>query len=95
MFYIFTNDNEWVKKNIKLPDKAICIFRGQDEVLPDYLELQLISACKHFIISNSTFHWWGAWLSNSNNKIVVRPKLWFSDGTKTDIYPPTWVNLGL
>lgn len=92
VFYVFTNDNEWVKENITFPQNLTCIFRDEENSFSDFLELHLIASCKHAIISNSTFHWWGAWLSN-NNGIVIRPKEWFADGTTIDIYPPSWINL--
>ena len=95
VFYVFTNDERWVKENVCFPKGVSFVFRKNDEILPDFLELQLIASCKHFIISNSTFHWWGAWLSENDEKIIIRPKLWFSDGTEIDIYPPSWVNLNL
>jgi hypothetical protein len=53
-----------------------------------YQDLWLMTACKHFIIPNSTFHWWGAWLAASEHKLVVAPARGFSN---RDILPPTWL----
>lgn len=51
--------------------------------------------CKHFVIANSSFSWWGAWLSRHGGKIVVAPRRWFGDGSdEGDIVPPGWVRLG-
>jgi hypothetical protein len=54
----------------------------------------LMSACKHFIIPNSTFSWWAAWLDTNPDKIVIAPKRWFSGSIDTtDLIPEEWVKL--
>lgn len=90
-FYVFSNDIEWVKNNVQLPNN--CSFISQSCGLSDVDELVLMSKCKHGIISNSTYHWWAAWLIENDNKIIIRPKLWFGDGKKIDIFPPEWISL--
>ncbi|MEZ9539112.1 alpha-1,2-fucosyltransferase [Shewanella sp. 10N.286.51.B8] len=53
----------------------------------DYESLRLMYSCKHFVISNSSFSWWGAYLSRSSQKIILAPEKWYSDMDKTiDIY---------
>jgi hypothetical protein len=53
-----------------------------------------MSNCKHFIIANSTFSWWGAWLSKNKNKIVCAPKKWVRAKILTpDIIPDSWVKI--
>ena len=68
-FYIFSNDVAWVKKNLKIDAPYTIVDWNQK----DYQDLQLMSYCKHHIIANSTFSWWGAFLSKNKNKIVVSP----------------------
>ena len=59
----------------------------------DYEDLRLMLHCKHFIIANSSFSWWGAWLSNNPNKIVCAPKRWFRSADEGDIVPKSWIRV--
>ena len=68
-FYIFSNDIKWASENLKID--APHTFVGWNK--KDYEDLQLMSYCKHHIIANSTFSWWGAFLSKNKNKIVISP----------------------
>lgn len=86
-FYIFSNDINWVKENIIFPVKV----NYMDTNNPSYEEIVLMSSCNNFIISNSTFSWWGQYLSNNKNKIVIAPSKWFVDGQKEDIYQSNWI----
>lgn len=56
--------------------------------------MRLMSACRHHIIANSSFSWWGAWLNSSKDKIVVTPEKWFLGGpTNDDILPADWLRV--
>ncbi len=76
-FFVFSDDLEWTRKNLKIEDEThyVCINNSKT----DYMELVLMSSCKHAIIANSTFSWWGEWLNNNPNKIIIYPEKWFSD----------------
>lgn len=97
VFYIFSNthdDIEWIRKNYHFQINGCQTpnVRYVDLENPDYEELRLMYTCRHFVISNSTFSWWGAWLSPNENKIVCMPQRWNLE-TKTDkhIKCPGWV----
>lgn len=89
-FYFFSDDINWVKENLPLPD-AVYI---SDNLTENHLEdLYLMSQCNHNITANSSFSWWGAWLNNNPGKIVIAPKNWFNKGPKDtyDLYPDNWI----
>ena len=93
IYYIFSDDIEWAKNNIKI--SSLCHYINHNNGKESYNDMRLISLCKSHIISNSTFSWWGAWLSVSNNKIVIMPKQWFADKSiiTRDIVPHSWITI--
>jgi hypothetical protein len=92
-FFVFSDDHEWIKSNFKIyyPFTEV----DQNDHSKNYEDLRLISQCRHHIIANSTFSWWGAWLSDYPKKIVVAPKVWFAKNEvySDDICPENWVLL--
>jgi hypothetical protein len=93
-FYLFSDDLEWCRENFDwLPGEVTFVdSRTQSELPSHHLDFQLLSQSSNFILSNSTFAWWAAWLSPSVEKFVIAPKKWFQDPTidSTDLCPPTW-----
>lgn len=92
VFFIFSDDFAWTKANISLSYEVHYMDQnGPDE---DYEDLRLMMLCKHFIIANSSFSWWGAWLGKYGGKVIVCPKNWFNDPKmKTDIICDSWTKL--
>jgi len=90
--FVFSDDIVWAKENLKFPYTTHFVSSPD---IQDYEELFLMSLCKHNIIANSTFSWWGAWLNQYQNKIVVGPKQWFANKTteELDILPPEWIKI--
>ncbi len=92
--YIFSDDVEWCANNLKFDVPAIFIdhtYAG--EKFSTYL--LLMKTCHHFIIPNSTFGWWAAWLGDYSDKIVIAPKNWFKDKSRNtkDVLPALWRKL--
>lgn len=73
-FFVFSNDDKWAQVN--LPRQVNYTFVTGNHEGEGQEDLRLISACKYHIIANSTFSWWGAWLSLNQSKIVILPKYW-------------------
>jgi hypothetical protein len=91
-FFIFSDDIVWAKDHLKidLPHQYVDFNNGTES----YLDMQLMSLCKHYIIANSSFSWWGAWLNPVPEKIVVAPAKWFiNENNIKDLYPEGWVVL--
>jgi hypothetical protein len=91
-FLIFSDDIEWCETNFDFIPNKIFI-----KDIEDFEELYLMSMCSNNIIANSTFSWWGAWLNQNKNKIVISPKTWFGQSLSnletTDIYCENWVKI--
>tara|TARA_B100000745_G_scaffold76795_1_gene46488 strand:+ start:13529 stop:14446 length:918 start_codon:yes stop_codon:yes gene_type:complete len=91
-FFIFSDDIAWVKENIPLPESTVYV---SDPTLSAEEELILMSSCSHNIIANSTFSWWGAWLNQNQEKIVIAPTPWFNKNNHLfqDLIPDSWIQL--
>jgi hypothetical protein len=91
-FWIFSDDPAWVKKNISIDFPSYCI---SDHHLKNYEDMYLMSCCRHHIIANSSFSWWGAYLGSYPEKIVIAPERWFkkTDKNTEDLLPESWIQL--
>jgi hypothetical protein len=92
IFYFFSDDIEWVKKEFGEQENFHFVSNGK---LEDYEELLLMSTCNHNIIANSSFSWWGAYLNQNKDKIVIAPNKWsnMGDNSQPNIIPETWIRL--
>ena len=89
--YVFSDEIDWAKEhlNVECPTHYVSL----DDPDQDVLELFLMSRCKHNIMANSTFSWWGAYLNSNPEKIVIAPQRWSNDphvNSKINIQPPQW-----
>lgn len=92
VFFVFSDDIAWVKNNLVLDKTAV--FVGHNQGDESYNDMRLMSLCKHNIIANSSFSWWGAWLNANPSKIVIAPKQWFaSKKDDSDLVPASWLKI--
>ena len=91
--FAFSDDPEWVFKNLKLPMDIQFIEHNSSK--KDYEDLRLMSQCNHNIIANSSFSWWGAWLNKSPKRTIISPKEWYIDKNikNIDIIPNNWIKI--
>lgn len=88
-YVFFSDDIEWCKQNFTMPNTYFVSDK-------DYVEIYLMAEMDHFIISNSSFGWWGAWMSCNESKQVIGPKKWFGPNIQhntNDVLPETWIKL--
>jgi hypothetical protein len=92
-FFIFSDDMVWAKDNLNFINNKI--FVELDSNIPDHEEMYLMSKCKHNIIANSSFSWWGAWLNQYSDKKVIAPKKWLNNSklNANDLIPASWIRL--
>jgi Glycosyl transferase family 11 len=90
-FFVFSDDIPFVKEY--LPQNIATVFVEHNDDFSAHEDMRLMSSCHHHIIANSTFSWWGAWLSPRSDKMVIAPKHWdlTEDSYYPDLLPQTWM----
>lgn len=91
--FAFSDDPQWVKENLKteIPIR----FVDHNDADTNFEDLRLMSLCKNNIIANSSFSWWGAWLNQNSEKIVIAPQRWFNNDKvdTSDVVPNSWTKI--
>ncbi len=93
VFFVFSDDPDWGQENLKLPFKTKFVTHNSAD--KNYEDMRLMSRCRHHVIANSSFSWWGAWLNPDSEKTVIAPKRWYAESSRRnpDILPPEWTAL--
>lgn len=93
-YFIFSDDIKWCKESLEIEN--VVFIESEEKRLP-HEDIHLMSLCSHNIIANSTFSWWGAWLNQNEEKIVIAPKRWFADDElekqSKDIVCENWIRV--
>ncbi len=91
LFLVFSDDIGWCRDNLKnIIGETAVEYVDWNHGTDSFRDMQLMSMCNHNIVANSSFSWWGAWLNQCPEKIVVVPSRWMSDGDWSDIIPLSW-----
>jgi hypothetical protein len=87
-FLLWSNDFKGLEKYFPT-NEFLYVINPDDKILNDFY---LLTQCKYFIVGPSTFSWWGAWLSNNESKICIRPKN-INPSNNIDFWPETWISI--
>ena len=90
VFVFFSDDMTWVKQHLNEKDS---IYVDWNEGKESWQDMYLMVQCKHHIVANSSFSWWGAWLNEHPEQLVVAPSQWFKFSPNYDIIPSRWITL--
>ncbi|TNF60116.1 MAG: alpha-1,2-fucosyltransferase [Rhodobacteraceae bacterium] len=94
--FVFSDDPDWARDNLPLPVEKVLVDISRGQAAPsDHEDMRLMSLCRHNIIANSSFSWWGAWLNRTPGKVVAAPATWFTNPrlVNRDILPPGWLRI--
>ncbi|MGO4408024.1 alpha-1,2-fucosyltransferase [Bosea sp. RAF48] len=91
--FVFSDDHAWTRENIRLPIEMVHVEGNAADKA--YEDMRIMAACRHHVIANSTFSWWGAWLDPRPDARVIAPARWFADPgmDATDLIPARWNRL--
>ncbi len=89
-FFVISDDIDKAKKLLDNDDYEYVDWNRQKD---SYYDMQLISTCKHNIMANSSFSWWGAWMNNNKNKIIIAPSQWLKNISQGDVWCNSWIKI--
>ena len=93
LYCVFSNDMAWCEIHLPalLPGKEV-VYAGWNKGAESYMDMWLMSLCRHNIIANSSFSWWGAWLNRNPKKVVIAPERWMNSPIE-DPVSDKWIKL--
>lgn len=89
-FYVFSDDAAWARENIIPLLPGGCSVIDWNAGSSSWQDMLLMSRCRHNVICNSTFSWWGAWLNAHADKVVIAPDTWYAGTPSSIIVPAAW-----
>jgi hypothetical protein len=90
--FVFSDDIPWCQENLALEEKTVFVPNESPERPEEHL--RILSGCRYFILANSSYAWWGAWLSTHRGKIVIGPSKWMQDADQLgDLLPQQWMQI--
>jgi hypothetical protein len=95
LFCIFSDDIQWCRENLSkyLPENSEVVFVDWNKGENSFRDMHLMSQCHYNIIANSSFSWWGAWLNNHDDKLVIAPTKWMNKPIVNDPTPNNWLRI--
>lgn len=93
-YIILSDDIEWAKEKFNFLDSVIYVERENFNKYDDWYDMCIMSNCYHNIIANSSFSWWGAWLNNHSDKIVISPPYFDNRYKDKTIICDNWIAIG-
>ena len=92
--FIFSNDIQWCEDNLSLfLNDQMTTYIDWNKGSQSYNDIHLMSLCKHNIIANSSFSWWGAWLNPNPDKVVISPRIWDNSGAVSNPICKDWIKI--
>jgi hypothetical protein len=98
-FFAFSDEPEWLQDNLRLPYRTKIVSHNKpgnsSDVGNEHEDLWLMSRCRHGVLANSSFSWWGAWLNGERERIVIAPQKWFGtlNHDTRDLLPERWIRM--
>lgn len=90
--FVFSDDIQWCKENLAFEAEAVFVPNETPERPEEHL--RILSKCRHFILANSSYAWWGAWLSPYRDKVVIGPAKWMQKAAQLgDLLPAQWLRI--
>lgn len=90
-FFVFSDEMPFARESFHKLERVV--FVDNNSAVTAHEDIRLMSACRHHILANSTFSWWGAWLNPNPHKVVLAPDPWHVSDPHPDLIPPTWRQL--
>ena len=94
LYVVFSDDIDWCKENLPaVIGQRKVVYVDWNKKENSYRDMQLMSLCRHNIIANSSFSWWGAWLGQHEDKVVIAPRKWVREPIINNPICDNWIKI--